>query len=134
MNPLLLIIGLALLAFGVFQLLKSLKLSKSGIKMEATIVDVLKKKSTSQDEDGYNTTTDMYYPVFSYTYEGETYTKESTVGTSNSRKHNVGGILNIVFMSDKPGDAKIKGFMDLWFMPGLLLLGGMVVLISSFVA
>jgi hypothetical protein len=132
MNPLLLILGTGVVGFGIFQLTKSLKLSKNGIKMEATIVNVRKKKSTSTDEDGYTSTTDMYYPVFSYTYEGEEYTKESNVGTSNKRKHKVGNMLNIIFMSDTPQKATVRGG-SMWFMPFILIFVGVIMLISYFV-
>jgi hypothetical protein len=134
MNPLLLIIGLAALIFGIIQLLKTLKLVKNGVKMEATITDVRKKKSTSQDEDGYTSTTDMYYPVFSYTYEGEEYTKESSLGVSNSRKYKVGGKLNIIFLCDAPEKAKVRGLMNLWIVPVGLILLSVLFFISAFAA
>lgn len=132
MNPLLLILGLASLVFGVLQLLKTLKLVNKGIKMEAEIVDVRKKKSTSQDEDGYTSTTDMYYPVFSYTYEGEEYTKESSVGVSNSRKYKVGNMIKIVFLSESPEKAQVRGVLSLWVVPVGLILLSIVFFISSF--
>jgi hypothetical protein len=132
MNPLLLILGLASLVFGVLQLLKTLKLVNKGVKMEAEIVDVRKKKSTSQDEDGYTSTTDMYYPVFSYTYEGEEYTKESSVGVSNSRKYKVGNMIKIVFLSESPEKAQVRGVLSLWVVPVGLILLSIVFFISSF--
>lgn len=133
MNTLFLILGFSVLGFGVFQLLKSIKLSKNGVKMEAKIVDVRKKKSTTTDADGYNTTTDMYYPVFSYTYEGEEYTKESSLGNSNHKKYTVGNTLNIIFMKESPDKARVSSFGNMWFLPGMLILVGVVMLISYFV-
>lgn len=70
MNILLLIIGVALLVWAVILFVKNIKLSKNGITMEADIVEVLKKRETSTDSDGYSSTTDMYFPVFKYTYKG----------------------------------------------------------------
>jgi hypothetical protein len=133
-TPLLLIIGLIILVFGIIQLLKTMKLVKNGIKMEAAITDVKKKKSTSQDEDGYTSTTDMYYPVFSYTYNGEEYTKESFVGVSNSRKYKVGNMIKIVFLGDNPEKAKVHSVFNLWFIPVGLLLLSVVFFISAFVS
>lgn len=132
MNPLLLILGLASLVFGIIQLLKTIKLVKNGVKMNAEIVDVRKKKSTSQDEDGYTSTTDMYYPVFSYTYEGEEYTKESSVGVSNSRKYKVGNMIKIVFLSESPEKAQVRGVLSLWVVPVGLILLSIIFFISSF--
>jgi hypothetical protein len=132
MQIFLLIAGLALLAFGVVLLLKNIKLSKNGITMEAEIIDVLKKKQQNTDTDGYSYTSDMYYPVFKYMYEGQEYTKESSLGVSNSRKYVKGGKLNIVFMADQPEKAKIKGAMNLWLIPGILVLVGVAFLISYF--
>lgn len=133
MNLLLLIIGVILLVFGVIQFLKGLKLSKNGIKMEAEIVDVRKKKNSSTDVDGYSTTSDFYYPVFKYVYEGKEYTKESNMGVSNSKKYQVGAKLGIVFMSDTPERVKIGGFIGVWILPVILLLVGVVFIIVSFV-
>jgi hypothetical protein len=134
MNIILILIGIALLIVGFILLLKNIKLSKNGIKMEADIVDVKKKKQQSTDTDGYTTTTDMYYPVFKYTYEGQEYTKESNMGVSSKRKYKVGGKLNIIFMSDTPEKVQIKNGFNLWFMPILLLGLGVMFIISYFVA
>ncbi len=100
--------------------------------MEADIIDVRKRESTSTDEDGNTTSSDMYYPVFRYVYNGEEYTKESNVGNGSSRKYQVGGKFNIVFLDTKPGDAQVRGLFSLWVMPIVLLLVGVLLLISSF--
>ncbi|MDD3474758.1 MAG: DUF3592 domain-containing protein [Candidatus Dojkabacteria bacterium] len=134
MNILLIFIGIALLVFGFILLLKNIKLLKSGIKMEADIVDVLKKKQENTDSDGYTTTTDMYFPVFKYTYEGQEYTKESSLGVSNKRKYQVGGKLNIVFMPDTPEKVKVKNGFNMWVLPVVLLGLGVMFIISYFVA
>lgn len=130
MNFLLLVAGVAVLGGGMFLLLKNIKLSKNGVKMEAEIIDVNKKQQTSTDSDGYTTSTDMYYPVFRYSYESQEYTKQSKLGVSNSRKYVKGGKLNIVFMPDEPEKAQIRGALNLWFMPGLLIFLGILFLIS----
>jgi hypothetical protein len=132
MNILLLLVGVALLIWGIILIVKNIKLSKNGVSMEADIIDVHKKKSQNTDADGYTSTTDMYYPVFRYTYKGEEYTKESSLGVSNSRKYVKGGKLNIVFMADKPDKAKVKGVMNMWLIPAILLLVGVMFIISDF--
>ena len=132
MNYLLFIVAIAVLAFGVFKLVKSFKLSKNGVKMEAEIIEVRKKRQSSTDSDGYTSTTDMYYPVYKYVYEGEEYSKESNVGVSRSRKYKVGDKMNIVFMSDDPQKSEVKSFFSLWITPGVLLLVGVLLLIYSF--
>jgi hypothetical protein len=74
----------------------------------------------------------MYYPVYKYTYQGEEFTKESNFGVSNSRKYVKGNKLNIVFMPDTPEKSQVKGGMNLWMMPGILIFVGIVFLISYF--
>lgn len=133
MNFLVFAIGVAVLIFGIFQLLKGIKLSKSGIKMEADIIDVRKRRDNSTDSEGYSSTTDMYYPVYSYTYKGQEYSKESNVGVSNPRKYQVGGKMSVVFMEDKPEKSEVKGFFGLWIMPIILLLVGISLLIYAFI-
>jgi hypothetical protein len=132
MNILLLLVGITLLIGGIFVLVKNIKLIKTGVSMEADIIDVHKKKQTSTDSDGYTTTSDMYYPVYKYTYQGEEFTKESNFGVSNSRKYVKGNKLNIVFMPDTPEKSQVKGGMNLWMMPGILIFVGIVFLISYF--
>ena len=132
MNVPLLLLSLAILAFAIFQLIRKIKLSKSGIKMEAEIIDVIKKREQSNDSDGYSTTTNMYYPIFKYEYEGQTYEKQSNSGVSNPRKFKVGNMLKIVFMSDKPEKAEVDNLMG-WIIPIVLILV-FVVLISMSLA
>jgi len=134
MNILLLIIGLALLILGIVLVMKNIKLSKNGVKMEADIVEVLKKKQTSTDPDGYSSTTDMYYPVFSYKYNDQEYTKKSNSGVSNKRKYQVGNKINIVFMEETPEKVKVKNMFNMWLLPIILSFVGIVMVIGSFVA
>lgn len=130
MEFLLLIAGVAVLVWGFILLLKNMKLNKKGVKMEAEIIDVRKKQQKSTDTDGYTISSDMYYPVYRYSYEGEVYTQESTLGVSNSRKYKKGENINIVFMPDTPGKPKVRGAFNLWFVPGLLIFLGFVFIIS----
>jgi len=134
MNIFLILIGIALLVVGFVLLLKNIKLVKNGIKMEADIVDVLKRREQSTDSEGYTTSTDMYYPVFKYMYNEQEYTKESTSGVSGKNKYKVGGKLNIVFMPDTPEKVKIKNAFNIWLLPIILFGLGVMFIISYFAA
>lgn len=134
MNILLIFLGIALLIAGFVLLLKNIKLLKSGVKMEAEIVDVLKKKEQSSDSDGYTTTTNVYYPVFKYSYNDKEYTKESTFGVSGKNKYKVGGKLNIIFMPETPEKVKVKNVFNIWMLPTVLFILGVMFIISYFVA
>ena len=132
MNILLLIIGLAFLIGGIILLSKNLKLSKKGVSMAAEIIEVIKKRETNTDSEGYTTTQDMYYPIYKYEYKGVEYENKSNVGVSNKRKFNVGNTLNIVFMDESPEKAKVKNFLSMWLTPGVLIVVGVVVIIGAF--
>ena len=134
MNILLLFIGIAVLVGGGLLFSKNRKLSIEGIKIEADIIDVLKKKEQSTDADGYTSTSNIYYPVFTYSYNGQDYTKESKVGVSNKRKYKKGGKLSIVFMPDTPDKPKMQSFSSLYLFPVILFIVGLVIIISSFLA
>lgn len=132
MNPLLLIIGIGIGLLGVFQLRKSIRLAKSGIKMEAEIVAVNKRESTSTDEDGSTSTNISYYPIFKFDYNQKSYRVESDFGVGGSRKYSAGKKVNIVFLSDNPEKARIQSFGNSWFMPVVLIAVGVVLAILSF--
>jgi hypothetical protein len=132
MNILLLIIGLALLVGGIVILTKNLKLSKKGISMAAEIVEVIKKRETSTDSEGYTSTRDMYYPIYKYEYKDVEYQNQSNVGVSNKRKYKVGDTLNIVFLEESPEKSKVKNFLSMWLTPGILIIAGVIIVIASF--
>jgi hypothetical protein len=134
MNILLFLLGLVLIAGSVFLYLKSRKLSKEGVHMDAEIVDVKMKKQTDTDSEGYTSTSKMYYPVYRYTYEGKEYIKESNVGVSNKRKYSKGDMIAILFMADSPEKAKVKGFFSQYLFSALLLVIGIMLIIGSFAA
>lgn len=132
MNIILLLIAIAFLVWSITLLLKNIKLSKKGVTLEADIVDVIKKREQSTDSDGYSTTTNMYYPVFSYTFKDQEYTKESSFGVSSKRKYKVGNKINIVFMPETPEKVKVKNTFNMWLLPIILLFVGIVLLIGAF--
>lgn len=132
MNYFMLIIGLAILAFGVYKVFKNLKLTKNGVKMEAEIIEVRKKVDHSTDSDGYSSSTNMYYPVYKYTFEGKEYSKESNLGVSNSRKYTIGGKINIVFTKEKPESPEVRTVFNLWILPVIFILVGAMLVILGF--
>lgn len=134
MNTPLFLVGLGLLILGIVLVLKNLKLSKNGIQMKAEIVEVLKKRESNTDSDGYTTKTDVYYPVFKYVYKGQEFKKESNFGVSNKNKYKVGNMLNIIFMDDKPDKPKVKSFGNMWTLPILIIFVGVLLLIGSFIS
>jgi len=132
MNYLLPIIGLAILAFGVYKVFKNVKLSKNGVKMEAEIVEVRKKVDYSTDSEGYSSSTNMYYPVYKYSFEGKEYSKESNIGVSNSRKYKVGGKINIIFSKEKPESSEVRTVFNLWILPIIFILVGAMLVVLGF--
>lgn len=132
MNIFLPIMGLAILVFGVYKVFKNVKLAKHGIKMEAEIIEVRKKVDYGTDSDGYSSKTDMYYPVYKYTYEGKEYSKESNIGVSNSRKYKVGGMINIIFTKEKPESAEVRTVFNLWILPIIFILVGAMLVVLGF--
>jgi hypothetical protein len=134
MNIAFLLLGLVLIAGSVFLYLRSRKLSKEGVHMEAEIIDVKMKEQTDTDSEGYSSTSKMYYPVYRYTYEGKEYVKESNIGVSNKRKYVKGNMINILFMPDTPEKAKVKGFFSQYLFSALLLVIGIMLIIGAFAA
>lgn len=133
MNLLLFVLAIALLAWAAILLIQNVNLSKKGVTLEADIVDVLKKRQQNTDSDGYSTKTDMCYPVFSYTFKDQEYTKESSFGISNKRKYQIGNKIKIVFMPDTPEKVKVKNAFTMWLLPVILFFVGIVMVIGAFV-
>lgn len=58
----------------------------------------------------------VYYPVVEYeTRGGEKVEFQSTAGSSPA-SYTVGENVEVLYVSQKPQEAKIKGFMDVWFL------------------
>ncbi|MBU1119891.1 DUF3592 domain-containing protein [Patescibacteria group bacterium] len=135
MNVVLFLIGLVFLGFGIFQFLKSKKLVSNGVTSTAKIIEIRQKKSQTQDDEGYTTTSYSYAPVFEFeTKNGEKYTVESKHGFANKNKFRVGESVEIIYLEEKPQDACIKKFGSLWSLPIILILVGIMLVVASFVS
>jgi hypothetical protein len=127
--------GIGFLGFGIFQFLKTRKLVKNGITMTAKVTDILQKESQSQDEDGYTTTSYSYYPVYEFTTkDGETHTVESKNGFAFKNKFKVGDSVEVIYLEEKPQDATIKKGGNLWFLPVIMIIVGVVFFVLAFTA
>lgn len=127
--------SIGFLAFGIFQFVKTRKLVKNGITVNAKITDVLRKESQSQDEDGHTTTSYSYYPVYEFNdKQGEKYTVESRNGFAFKNKFKVGDSVEVIYLEEKPRDAAIKKGGALWFLPIIMILLGIVFMILAFTA
>jgi hypothetical protein len=132
MNPLPLLIGAGIGLLGFFQLRKSIKLAKSGIKMEAEVVAVNARESTDVDDDGTTSTSISYYPIFKFDYNQKPYRVESNVGFGSSRKYAVGKNIKIVFLPNEPEKASVQNFGNNWFMPVVLIVVGGIIAVFAF--
>ena len=127
--------GIGFLGFGIFQFFKTRKLVKEGITVSAKITDVIQKESQSQDEDGYTSTSYSYYPVYEFTdIKGEKYTVESKNGFALKNKFKVGDSVDVIYLEAKPLDATIKKGGNLWFLPIIMIVLGIVFMILAFTA
>lgn len=127
--------ALGFLIFGTIQFIKTRKLVKEGITTSAKIVDIKEKESTSQDSEGFTSTSYSYAPVFEFTdKKGEKYTVESRHGFASKNKFKVGDSVEIIYLESNPENASIKKGGALWLLPIVLLSLGVLFLILAFVA
>ncbi len=127
--------ALGFLAFGIFKFIKTKKLVKDGITVNAKITDIIKKESQSQDEDGYTTTSYSYYPVYEFNDKGgKKYAVESRNGFAFKNKFKVGDIVEVIYLEEKPQDAAIKKGGNLWFLPIIMIILGIVFMVLAFTA
>jgi len=126
--------SLGFLIFGTIQFIKTRKLVKEGITTSAKIVDIKEKESTSQDSEGFTSTSYSYAPVFELDKKGEKYTIESSHAFASKNKFKIGDSVEIIYLESKPENASIKKGGVLWLLPIVLLSLGVLFLILAFVA
>jgi hypothetical protein len=73
-----------------------------------------------------------YAPVISYDVQGRTYTYESG-SSSDPPAYDVGEKVGLLYRPDDPEDVRINSWFDLWFLPAMLGVGGVVVAIVAIV-
>lgn len=81
------VLGAVLLFFGIRGQKKRSAQLKSGDFKEitGTVIDFKEELSTDTDENGFTTTSRVYYPIYEYTVDNQKYTYTGKVGTSFKR-------------------------------------------------
>jgi hypothetical protein len=115
------LLGLLLLAGGFFFYGRTAKFRQRAIATEGVVCDLQVGETSDGD--------DVYHPVFRYrTREGHEYTIRSDTGT-NPPGFKIGQSVGIFYDPDKPSDARIDTFAQLWLVPLILLLAGTLICI-----
>jgi hypothetical protein len=110
-----------LLFFGYHFYAKSADLVNHGSRTEGTVVDFVQKQG--KDSDGNSQT--YYYSVFEFPVAGKPYRVTSQVG-SNKASHMRGEKVKVLYPPNTPEGAIIEEWIELWFVPAVLLgLGGL---------
>ena len=113
--------GLALLAGSGYSFLHTRAAIARAVPAEGTVVDLI----ASRDSDGDT----MYYPRVRFrTGAGDLEEFTGGVG-SKPAAFDVGEGVRVLYDPERPGDARIDTFFQLWFLP--LLLGGMGIVFAG---
>lgn len=94
----------------------------NGIEVEGTVVRL---ESSSSADSGTT-----YSPVFSYTVNGQEYEYES-VNSSDPPTNRVGDVETLLVDPNRPDKARQNSFMELWFLPCIMLPISVVMLLLS---
>jgi Protein of unknown function (DUF3592) len=94
----------------------------NGIEVEGTVV----RLESSHSSEGGTT----YSPVFSYTIDGQQYEYES-VNSSSPPTNQVGDVETLLVDPNKPNKARQNSFMELWFLPCIMLPISFVMILLS---
>ena len=117
------LVGLALIAGGIWMLYQRSDTSLLGERAEGTVVRLIEKAEPGE--------TPVIYPFFKFKAEnGKTYTVKGGVG-SNPAAYTVGEKLSVVYDPDRPQDAHIDSFTELWLAPLVLLLMGFIFVLAG---
>ena len=103
----------------------SWELKQRGATVTGTVVSMRKVDAT--DDAGVT-----YAPVISYDVQGHTYTYESS-NSSDPPAYDIGEKVMLLYRPADPEDVRVNSWFDLWFLPAMLGVGGVVVAIVSFV-
>ncbi len=133
------ILGIILLIFALPELLlsgffawRSYEREQSWISVEALVYEVEKKDAHSDTTDYY------YYPHFRFTAQDDReYSVSSTMG-SNPARYKVGDRIAVIYPAEKPAEAEINSFANLYIFPlifgifgAMLSFSGMVLLLVA---
>lgn len=142
------LVGIIFLIIGIFLIRKTNKLKKTGINTTATVKEIVSTRdldnsgfiSTSEGgKEGYNTslnfknqTTNMFYPVISFTTkDGKEIIKQSESG-SNPSTYKVGQEVKIFYPLENPEKFMIDNFINTKLLPYGIAIMGLILLIVRF--
>jgi hypothetical protein len=104
------IAAVIMLGVSVWYTYTSYVFSTTGVEVPGTVV-----RLEASHSDGSTT----YSPVYSYTYEGQTYEYES-VNSSNPPANEVGDVETLLVNPNNPGKARQNSFWELWLVPCIM--------------
>ncbi len=127
------LIGLALLVFAVLSYLNKKKFLKKAIVTKGEVYEIKETMSQSTDEDGHTSYSKVYYPMISFSTEkGEKVQFQSSMGSGNKRKYQVGQIVELLYDPDKPQKATLNKFFHKWFWVILFSFFSIIAFIAGF--
>jgi len=113
--------GLAMLAGSGYSLLHTRAAIARAVPAEGAVVDLISRTDSDGDT--------VYYPRVRFrTRTGDTQEFTGSVG-SKPAAFDVGEGVNVLYDPDRPGEARINTFFQLWFLP--LLLAGMGIIFAG---
>jgi hypothetical protein len=133
MSVFLLILGFLLMGAGAFLVVRILNQYRDGLIIKARIIDVKVGQQTVTTSEGVPVTRTFYYPVFEYSFGEKDYVAQSQEGFKDSKLYVTGGEIEIAFKKDHPEKAKVTNFLDLYLIPIILLLVGIIFFISALI-
>lgn len=112
MTTILLILGLLLMVGGGYLIVRSLLLYWKDLVTKGQVIDFRIGQESKKRKDGLPVTIQIYYPIF---------------------KYEKGGDIDIVIDEKHPENAKVAGMINLYFIPALISLVGIVFVILALV-
>lgn len=110
---------------------KFLDIAETGV---GEVIDIQKDESQSTDENGNTTTSVTYRPIVRFSDElGNKHEFRATVGSGNRRKYEVGQTVQVLYDPMKPQKAILNNKMELWLLPGILMICSVIIFLFGFV-
>lgn len=108
-------VGGILLTIVVYLIYSNSKFAERAVPVKGKVISY--DSYLSRDDDGRSTT--MYRPTFEYTFQGKTYTHESST-SSSSPEYEVDELVDVLVDPEEPQEILIDSFWERWFLPILL--------------
>jgi hypothetical protein len=129
-GPIFSIIGVVMAFFGWRDYAATRTFLAGAEHANGSVVELVQRTST--DSDG-NTNT-YYYPVVEFTTAGgQAVRYQSSTGSSRTSQQ-VGDVVDMVYAPENPQNARINTFMDIWFLPAMLLGMGVIFALAGVAA